>query len=294
MEPQGRPAGIRRSGLRGGAPRRVRDKGSRAVRLTPRRAGAGPSSSRALRRSSRAARGGIDEARDRRVALSRAPSARRSLLGNQVERRDRGEQAHLNRAEEQGKRTVTRERVHGSSPKKRAGRVQTVRASLSASSLCFMSCNHVTRPGGLLNEEELRTRYERALARPSRRFFRFEDNDVIVPIYVIEDGRPVLNGGLERGRNARQIARVLENEAARARGFASRAGSRSTRGGMPGRRGSVWARLIAGLRHRCCRYQRSCRRRSTCANRMAVVRTNWSRWTRTFMHPRGCALDGGV
>jgi PhoH-like ATPase len=40
--------------------------------------------------------------------------------------------------------------------------------------------------------------------------FRFEDNDVIVPIYCIEEVDQFKREGSERGRNARQIARVLD------------------------------------------------------------------------------------
>jgi PhoH-like ATPase len=43
-----------------------------------------------------------------------------------------------------------------------------------------------------------------------RAIFRFEDNDVIVPIYVIEEVDQFKREGSERGRNARQIARVLD------------------------------------------------------------------------------------
>jgi PhoH-like ATPase len=43
-----------------------------------------------------------------------------------------------------------------------------------------------------------------------RAIFRFEDNDVIIPIYVIEEVDQFKREGSERGRNARQIARVLD------------------------------------------------------------------------------------
>jgi PhoH-like ATPase len=43
-----------------------------------------------------------------------------------------------------------------------------------------------------------------------RAIFRFEDNDVIVPIYCIEEVDQFKREGSERGRNARQIARVLD------------------------------------------------------------------------------------
>ena len=43
-----------------------------------------------------------------------------------------------------------------------------------------------------------------------RAIFRFEDNDVIVPIYVIEEIDQFKREGSERGRNARQIARLLD------------------------------------------------------------------------------------
>src|SRR6202035_1008271 len=40
--------------------------------------------------------------------------------------------------------------------------------------------------------------------------FRFEDNNVIIPIYVIEEVDQFKREGSERGRNARSIARVLD------------------------------------------------------------------------------------
>jgi PhoH-like ATPase len=43
-----------------------------------------------------------------------------------------------------------------------------------------------------------------------RAIFRFEDNDVIIPIYCIEEVDQFKREGSERGRNARQIARVLD------------------------------------------------------------------------------------
>ncbi len=43
-----------------------------------------------------------------------------------------------------------------------------------------------------------------------RAIFKFEDNDVIIPIYVIEEVDQFKREGSERGRNARQIARLLD------------------------------------------------------------------------------------
>src|SRR5579862_847309 len=40
--------------------------------------------------------------------------------------------------------------------------------------------------------------------------FRFEDNNVVIPIYVIEEVDQFKREGSERGRNARSIARVLD------------------------------------------------------------------------------------
>src|SRR5258706_14499940 len=40
--------------------------------------------------------------------------------------------------------------------------------------------------------------------------FKFEDNDVISPIYVIEEVDQFKREGTERGRNARSIARLLD------------------------------------------------------------------------------------
>lgn len=43
-----------------------------------------------------------------------------------------------------------------------------------------------------------------------RAIFRFEDNNVVIPIYVIEEVDQFKREGSERGRNARQIARLLD------------------------------------------------------------------------------------
>jgi PhoH-like ATPase len=43
-----------------------------------------------------------------------------------------------------------------------------------------------------------------------RAIFRFEDNDVIIPIYCIEEVDQFKKEGTERGRNAREIARILD------------------------------------------------------------------------------------
>jgi PhoH-like ATPase len=43
-----------------------------------------------------------------------------------------------------------------------------------------------------------------------RAVFRFEDNNVIIPIYCIEEVDQFKREGSERGRNARQIARILD------------------------------------------------------------------------------------
>src|SRR5512143_1654410 len=40
--------------------------------------------------------------------------------------------------------------------------------------------------------------------------FKFDDNNVIIPIYVIEEVDQFKREGSERGRNARQIARLLD------------------------------------------------------------------------------------
>jgi PhoH-like ATPase len=40
--------------------------------------------------------------------------------------------------------------------------------------------------------------------------FRFDDNNVIIPIYVIEEVDQFKREGTERGRNARTIARLLD------------------------------------------------------------------------------------
>src|SRR5579862_6605647 len=41
--------------------------------------------------------------------------------------------------------------------------------------------------------------------------FRFEDNNVIIPIYVIEEVDQFKREGSERGRNARHVVRLLDD-----------------------------------------------------------------------------------
>src|SRR5688572_26935528 len=43
-----------------------------------------------------------------------------------------------------------------------------------------------------------------------RAIFRFEDNNVIIPIFCIEEVDQFKREGSERGRNARSIARILD------------------------------------------------------------------------------------
>jgi PhoH-like ATPase len=63
-----------------------------------------------------------------------------------------------------------------------------------------------------------------------RAIFRFEDNDVIIPIYCIEEVDQFKREGSERGRNARQIARVLDE--LREQGGSLAGGVQLTSGGM--------------------------------------------------------------
>src|SRR5919206_958368 len=44
-----------------------------------------------------------------------------------------------------------------------------------------------------------------------RAIFKFEDNDLIIPIYAIEEIDQFKREGSERGRNARTIARLLDD-----------------------------------------------------------------------------------
>ena len=43
-----------------------------------------------------------------------------------------------------------------------------------------------------------------------RAILKFEDNDVVLPIYVIEEVDQFKRETTERGRNAREVARVLD------------------------------------------------------------------------------------
>ena len=63
-----------------------------------------------------------------------------------------------------------------------------------------------------------------------RAIFRFEDNDVIVPIYCIEEVDQFKREGSERGRNVRQVARLLDQ--LREKGGSLSAGVKLESGGM--------------------------------------------------------------
>ena len=63
-----------------------------------------------------------------------------------------------------------------------------------------------------------------------RAITRFEDNDVIVPIYCIEEIDQFKREGTERGRNARQVARLLDE--LREQGGSLSAGVTLSSGGM--------------------------------------------------------------
>ena len=95
--------------------------------------------------------------------------------------------------------------------------------------------------------------------------FRFEDNNVIIPIYVIEEVDQFKREGSERGRNARTIARLLDELRERAarwpRACRSRPAAR-LRVAVPEQAPD------AAERHRSTRRwtRPSCRRRSTCAS----------------------------
>src|SRR5947208_2657240 len=41
--------------------------------------------------------------------------------------------------------------------------------------------------------------------------FKFEDNDLVIPIYAIEEIDKFKREGSERGRNARHVARLLDD-----------------------------------------------------------------------------------
>src|SRR5580704_11264235 len=85
------------------------------------------------------------------------------------------------------------------------------------------SCHgNVSRPGPPqfrlrrqdLEIQEMKKTYvldTNVLLHDPRAIFRFEDNDVIVPIFCIEEVDQFKREGSERGRNARQIARLLDD-----------------------------------------------------------------------------------
>lgn len=75
-----------------------------------------------------------------------------------------------------------------------------------------------------------------------RAVFKFEDNDVIIPIYVIEEIDSFKREGTERGRNCRQVARTLDD---------LRAGSpNSLSAGVPLGEGMGTLRVAVPTQHR--------------------------------------------
>ncbi|MBK6461793.1 MAG: PhoH family protein [Myxococcales bacterium] len=71
--------------------------------------------------------------------------------------------------------------------------------------------------------------------------FRFEDNNVIIPIYAIEEVDQFKREGSERGRNARQIARILDGlreQGSLAKGVTLKGGG-TLRVAVPGKRPSL-------------------------------------------------------
>ena len=60
--------------------------------------------------------------------------------------------------------------------------------------------------------------------------FKFEDNDVVIPIYVIEEVDQFKRESTERGRNARTIARLLD--ALRPKGSLAQGVQLETGGGL--------------------------------------------------------------
>src|SRR5262249_8070269 len=75
--------------------------------------------------------------------------------------------------------------------------------------------------------------------------FKFEENDVIIPIYVIEEVDQFKREGTERGRNARTVARLLD--ALRERGSLARGVALETGGvlriAIPARRPELMSAL---------------------------------------------------
>lgn len=64
-----------------------------------------------------------------------------------------------------------------------------------------------------------------------RAIFKFEDNDVVLPIYVIEEIDQFKREGTERGRNARMFSRLLDEARTRANGSGSLSSGLSLEGG---------------------------------------------------------------
>ncbi len=111
--------------------------------------------------------------------------------------------------------------------------------------------------------------------------FKFEDNDVIIPIFAIEEIDQFKREGSERGRNARTIARLLDElrrdqDTSLAKGVPLESGG-ILRIAIPEHRPDA----LVGLRVELAGSRPSSRRRSTCATATRRGRPSSSPWTRT-------------
>ena len=112
-----------------------------------------------------------------------------------------------------------------------------------------------------------------------RAIFQFEDNEVVIPIFVIEEIDSFKKEASERGRNAREVARMLD--AFRASGARLSDGVRAAEGGGKVRVASAARSVPTTLRESQIADHLILRSRSTSATRTRTSRRSSSPRTST-------------
>ena len=203
----------------------------------------------------------------------------------------------------------------------------TVKRSISASALTgvaapmsrtrLIASNAVAatcpRTSPTVNKYRLKKNYvldTNVLLHDPHAIFRFEDNDVIIPIYVIEEVDQFKREGSERGRNARTIARLLDDLREHGRlaleGRAARVGRHPPRR-RPAKRPELAERASTSaamdhailqtafdVRERGRRHARPSSSRWTRTSASAPTRSAWSRETYENQRVEADELDTGV
>ena len=151
----------------------------------------------------------------RRAGLERSDQPR--PLGGRVSRRQPAEQPHpLDRPPERLRERIRlqRRRVHGARHVTSRDQEQGERGARGV--FCAVSVLRFRGSFGHIPSAKMTTKKNyvldtNVLLHDPQAIFRFEENNVIIPIYCIEEVDQFKREGSERGRNARQIARNLDD-----------------------------------------------------------------------------------